>query len=155
MRLHSAKTPDDFDLAARLFRRYAEGLGFDLGFQQFDAEVASLPGAYAEPEGCILLAYADDDEPAGCVALRPLGEAGICEMKRLFVLPAFRGRGVGRALAVAVVGEARARGYAHMRLDTVSGMDTAMGIYRTLGFREIQSYRFNPMPGARYYELAL
>jgi len=155
MRLRPAATPEDFVTASRLFRRYAEGLGFDLEFQQFEAELASLPGAYAEPGGCILLAHADDGAPAGCVALRPLDEVGICEMKRLFVDPAFRGHGVGRALAAAVVEEAKARGYVRMRLDTVAGMVTAMEIYRALGFREIASYRFNPVPGARYFELEL
>lgn len=136
-----------------LFTEYAASLGFSLAFQGFEAELASLPGRYAPPGGCILLARGAQGL-AGCVAMRPL-DASTCEMKRLFVRPAFLGRGVGRHLAEAVVGEARAAGYARMRLDTVPAMQAALGLYRSLGFRDIQPYTDNPLPGARFLELRL
>ncbi|MGE5180082.1 MAG: GNAT family N-acetyltransferase [Bacteroidota bacterium] len=151
--VRTARTPEDFALARALFLEYAASLGFDLGFQGFDKEVESLPGLYAEPRGTILIAEADG-EAIGCVAVRPLDE-GTCEMKRLYLRPQARGRGAGRALAEASVREARARGYRRMRLDTVPGMDAAIAIYRALGFRAIEPYRQNPIPGALYFEIYL
>ena len=151
--LRRAETPEDFALARTLFLEYAGSLGFDLSFQDFDDEVASLPGAYAEPMGCILLAEAEG-AAAGCVAVRPLG-SGACEMKRLYVRPACRGRGAGHTLAAAALREARARGYRRMRLDTVPGMDAAIALYRALGFHAIDPYRPNPIPGALYMEIDL
>jgi ribosomal protein S18 acetylase RimI-like enzyme len=154
MRLRRAATPEDVDAARALFRAYAGGLGFGLEFQDFEAELAALPGAYAEPEGCILLAE-EGGETAGCVALRPEGTEGACEMKRLYVAPAFRGRGLGRLLAEAILQEAKGRGYRRMRLDTVPGMGAAIAVYRALGFTEIPPYRYNPIPGALFFERAL
>jgi len=154
MTLRRAAGPGDIAAARRLFRAYAGALPFGLEFQAFEEELAALPGAYAEPGGCILLAE-EGGELAGCVALRPEGAEGVCEMKRLYVGPAFRGRGLGRALAEAVLAEARARGYRRMRLDTVPGMDAAIAVYRALGFVEIPPYRFNPIPGALFFERAL
>ncbi|HSQ59389.1 MAG TPA: GNAT family N-acetyltransferase [Acidobacteriota bacterium] len=152
--IRRAATPQDLETARALFREYAAGLGFGLEFQEFEAELAGLPGAYAEPEGCLLLADVEG-RPAGCVALRPHGPPGTCEMKRLYVVPAFRGLGVGRRLAEAIVEEARARGYRRLRLDTVPGMDAAIAVYRSLGFREIPPYRFNPIEGALFFEADL
>jgi putative acetyltransferase len=154
MMLRRAETAEDFDRARTLFREYASGLGFGLEFQEFDRELAALPGDYAAPGGCILLAE-EGAKPAGCVALRPRDEAGTCEMKRLYVVPTFRGRGWGRRLAEAAVAEARTRGYRRMLLDTVPGMGAAIAVYRALGFREIDPYRFNPIEGALFFELAL
>ena len=151
--LRRASTPEDLALARTLFVEYAGTLGFDLSFQGFDREIETLPGSYAEPGGCILLAEAEG-EAAGCVAVRPL-EGDTCEMKRLYVRPEHRGRGAGRDLAAAVLREARARGYRRMRLDTVPGMDAAIALYRDLGFREIEPYRPNPIPGAIYLECDL
>lgn len=141
--------------AARLFRDYAASLDFGLDFQGFDNEVAGLPGEYAPPEGRLLLARDRmGDAAAGCVALREF-ESGICEMKRLFVVPACRGLGVGRALTVAVIEAARDAGYERMRLDTTARMIAANTLYRELGFRPIDAYRHNPLPDARFWELEL
>lgn len=143
----------DVELARTLFREYAAALSFSLCFQGFDAELAGLPGEYAPPRGRLLIAHVDG-VPAGCVALRPL--AADCEMKRLYVRPAFRGRGVGQALAARVIAEARALAYPRMLLDTIeSEMAAAVALYRALGFRPITPYRDNPIPGALYMELPL
>lgn len=149
-----AKSPEQLEQARSLFLEYAESLGFSLCFQSFDKEVAGLPGDYSPPHGRLLLAE-QDGKIAGCVALHKLSD-GVCEMKRLYVRPEFRGKALGRALAERVIAEARAAGYSQMRLDTIVGkMDSAIALYRRLGFREIQPYRENPITGAIYMELKL
>jgi ribosomal protein S18 acetylase RimI-like enzyme len=148
-----ATIPEDIDAVRALFEEYAESLDFDLGFQGFEREVGELPGEYAEPRGTLLLARLGSDA-AGCVGLRPL-EGETCEMKRLYVRASARGHGLGRALAEAVVAAARERGYASMRLDTVPSMVAAQALYRSLGFRDIQPYRFNPVEGTSFLELEL
>lgn len=145
----------DLAVVRLLFREYAASLGFALDFQGFEDELASLPGDYAEPRGVILLAHAPGGEPWGVVALRPLEDEGTCEMKRMYVRPEARGQGLGRILGEAIVEEARARGYSAMRLDTIDTMTPAITLYTSLGFRPIPAYRFNPMPGALYFEAAL
>jgi ribosomal protein S18 acetylase RimI-like enzyme len=132
-----------------LFREYADGLGVDLAFQDFERELAELPGGYdsifvAEVEG----------ETAGCVGVRPLDE-GVCEMKRLYVRDAYRGLGIGRTLAQAAIDAARELGYARMRLDTLPSMQEAMALYKSLGFRDVEPYRYNPIVGSRFLELLL
>jgi ribosomal protein S18 acetylase RimI-like enzyme len=139
--------------ARTLFREYAVSLGIDLSFQGFEAELAALPGDYAPPRGCLLLAE-QDGALAGCVALRPLAPE-VCEMKRLYVRPAFRRHGAGRALVEAVIAEARRLGYRAMRLDTLPLMVEAQALYRARGFREIAPYRANPVAGACFMQLDL
>ena len=149
-----AESVSQIAFARELFLEYAQSLGFSLCFQGFNRELAGLPGDYAPPKGRLLLLMVANDV-AGCVALHKI-DGSICEMKRLYVRPAARGTGTGRALAEAVVDGARAAGYGRMRLDTIDGkMDAAIALYRGLGFREIPAYTDNPIDGARYLELAL
>jgi carbonic anhydrase len=152
--LAQAKTPDDVATARRLIRAYADWLAVDLSYQNFEHELASLPGAYAPPRGRLLLAKVAG-EAAGCVALRPLGP-DICEMKRLWVEPGWGGHGLGRVLAEAIIAAARDVGYARMRLDTLpSRMPAAQHLYRSLGFTEIPPYYNSPMDGVVMLELQL
>ena len=147
-----ATSEDHIATARRLFKEYEASLGIELTFQGFAQEVAGLPDAYAPPAGRLLLATGA--EPAGCVALRPL-DGGICEMKRLYVRPTARGARLGRRLAETVIREARAIGYARMRLDTLPSMKEAFALYQTLGFREIAPYYATPIVGTRFMELSL
>lgn len=139
--------------ARELFCEYEAEARLDLCFQNFEEELAGLPGGYAPPEGRLLLALYER-QLAGCVALRKFDE-GVCEMKRLFVRPAFRGQGIGRALARRVIEEARAAGYSTMRLDTLARMRAAVALYESLGFRRIEAYRPNPLEDVVYLELML
>jgi putative acetyltransferase len=149
-----AESPLQLSQARELFLEYAKSLGFSLCFQSFDEELAGLPGHYAPPDGRLLLAEYEG-QLAGCVALHKL-EPGICEMKRLYLRPQFRGKGLGRALADRILGEARQSGYQRIRLDTVEPvMKDAVAMYRRLGFKEIEPYCVNPMAGALYMELEL
>jgi ribosomal protein S18 acetylase RimI-like enzyme len=151
--IFEAETPDHIKSARDLFEQYAASLGFDLGFQDFAAELQNLPGEYAQPHGCILLAN-QKERIVGCVALRKWDEF-TCEMKRLYVIPSARGQGIGRKLAETIIARAKAMGYKHMRLDTVASMQAANRLYSSLGFRPIAPYRYNPLEGAQFYELSL
>jgi ribosomal protein S18 acetylase RimI-like enzyme len=149
-----AESPDQIAQARELFLEYAQSLGFSLCFQNFDQELANLPGGYAPPEGRLLIAESKG-QAAGCVALHKLAP-GICEMKRLYLRPLFRGKGLGRALADRIIAEARQLRYQRMRLDTVEPvMKDAVAMYRKIGFQEIAPYCQNPIPGALYMELVL
>ena len=144
----------DFAAARLLFREYAAGLGVDLCFQGFEAELGSLPEMYGAPEGCLVVARAGG-RPVGCCALRRLAAGGSCEMKRLYVRPEARGTGLGRILAESLIAKGRALGYAVMRLDTLVHMTAARRLYRSLGFVEIAAYYDNPLPDVMYMKLDL
>lgn len=148
-----ATASEQFAAASALFKEYADSLSFDLEFQGFEEELASVEKMYSPPVGCLLIAeYAG--RIAGCVGLRKFADR-VCEMKRMYVQPEFRGKSIGRELAVQVIEEARKLGYERMRLDTIASMKEANALYRSLGFQPIAAYRFNPIDGAAYYELKL
>ena len=148
------QSSEDTDRVRELFAEYASGLGIDLCFQNFDKELAELPGEYVPPAGRLFLAF-EGDYVSGCVALRGLGD-NACEIKRLYVRKDFRGQGLGRQLTTAVIAAAREIGYQRMRLDTLPGkMDAAIAMYRSLGFQEIDAYYHNPVAGATFMELSL
>ena len=157
IRLLTPDSPALFDATREIFREYAQGLGVDLCFQGFDAELAALPGDYAAPQGILLLAFVDG-ALAGCGAFRPLADvdyANACEMKRLYVRPAFRRFGLGRLIAQALIDQATQAGYSCMLLDTLDDMESARGLYEVLGFEEIPPYYFNPIAGAHYLKVEL
>lgn len=149
--VYRASTPAHLENARILFREYGASLNISLCFQGFESEVAGLPGKYAPPSGCLLLADADS-QLAGCVAVRPI-ENEVCEMKRLFVRPEFRGLGLGRQLAAQIIDEARAIGYRALRLDTLETLKPAIALYQSLGFKTISAYYENPLAGVVYMEL--
>ena len=157
IRLQAPDSPALLDATRELFEEYAQALGIDLCFQHFDAELAGLPGDYAAPQGCLLLAFVDGDL-AGCGGFRPLGDvdyANACEMKRLYVRRAFRRFGLGRLLTQALIDGAVQAGYSVMLLDTLDDMEAARGLYESLGFVEVPPYYFNPLPGAHYLKVEL
>ncbi|MCP4581150.1 MAG: GNAT family N-acetyltransferase [candidate division Zixibacteria bacterium] len=147
------KTNKQIALARPLLEEYARSLGFHLDFQDFQTELNNLPGDYALPDGRMLLAYSDDTL-AGCVGMRKFDQ-GVCELKRMYVKPEFRKQGIGRQLAEAVIARARDTGYKLMRLDTLANMTEAVNLYRSLGFKESERYRYNPIEGAKFFGLEL
>lgn len=157
IRLFAPASPEDWAGVRALFLDYMTGLGRDLSFQHVDAELAALPGPYAAPRGAAVLATVDG-ALAACGAMRPrpdVGHGDTCEMKRLYVRDAFRGLGLGRRVAEALIARARAAGHAAMLLDTLAEMASAQELYASLGFVEIPSYYANPIAGTRYLKLAL
>jgi len=151
IRIVPAETTELIEEARKLFMEYAASLGFDLGFQNFEEEMATFPNVYSPPRGSLLLAV-HNDEIAGCVALREQKD-DICEMKRLYVRPRYRGLKVGRKLAQAIIATGRDAGYSAMRLDTVSSMTEAVELYQSLKFTTIDPYCYNPLEGASYMQL--
>lgn len=150
--LDLATSAEDLEHIRELFQEYADSLGVDLGFQDFEEELLNLPGEYVAPRGCLLLAYVGQT-PAGCCALRPLDNSdypNAAEMKRLYVRKAFRGFGLGRHLAEATLDAARQAGYACVLLDTLDDMEAARTLYVELGFEEVPPYYHNPLVGAHY-----
>ena len=157
VRIETPATPQGLEDVRKIFREYADGLGVDLCFQQFDRELAGLPGDYAAPRGALLVATADG-RLAGCCALRPLDTAdypNAAEMKRLYVRDAFRGMGLGRQLVEATLDAARQAGYASVLLDTLDDMEAARTLYEDLGFEDIPPYYHNPIAGAHYLKVEL
>ena len=152
-RISEARWPDDRAVVEALFREYVASLAEDISFQNVDDELSSLPGKYARPTGVVLIAR-DGKEAAGAVAYR-MAEPGVCEMKRLYVRPAFRGRDIGRELANELIDDARERGYRTMLLDTLASMAAARALYRDLGFVPVAPYYDNPLPGVMYMALEL
>jgi ribosomal protein S18 acetylase RimI-like enzyme len=154
-RIAEARNLAEITAAAALFREYAAGLGIDLDFQGFPAELAGLPGLYAPPAGELLLAWGEEDESLGCVGVRPLEGKRVCEMKRLYVRPAGRRLGVGRALVAAVIAAGQQLGYAEMKLDTLPSMSAAIALYKKFGFTEIPAYYPTPIAGTLYFRRGL
>ena len=152
-RITEARWPDDRATVEALFREYVASLAEDISFQNVDEELGTLPGKYARPTGVVLIAR-DGGEPAGAIACRMV-EPGVCEMKRLYVRPAFRGSGLGRELANELIEDARERGYRTMLLDTLASMASARALYRDLGFVPVAPYYDNPLPGVMYMALEL
>lgn len=148
-----AESSAELDMIRAMFQEYQEWLGLDLCFQGFQTELATLPGEYAPPRGRLWYVQSGG-EAVGCIALKPISET-VAEMKRLYLREAYRGRGLGRFVVERLLAEARSLGYRHVRLDTLPQMGAAIGLYRVLGFREIEPYRHNPVPGALYMELEL
>jgi GNAT superfamily N-acetyltransferase len=153
MRIVDGHGEEELPEVRRLFEEYAASLEVDLAFQDFERELRELPGEYAPPAGRLLLALVGDDF-AGCVALRPY-EPEVCEMKRLYVRPAFQGTGLGRRLAEAIVEAGRDAGYRLMRLDTLPTMEAARRLYSSLAFEQVEAYRHNPVHGTAFFQLDL
>lgn len=153
IRIVEVNAPEAIDQVRTLLQAYADLRNHDEALGDFASELAGLPGEYESPKGALLMAFAGH-EPAGCVAMHDLGQ-GICEMKRLFVLGRFQGRGLGRELASGIISRAKARGYSAMRLDTHPWMESAKALYGHFGFESIPAYRYNPIPGVTCFELQL
>ena len=153
IKLQTVKKPGHLVQARTLFRQYAETRRNDPALVEFPEEIKNLPGEYGPPDGCIMLAHYRGN-PAGCVALHKIAD-GICEMKRLYVSPLYRGNGIGKSLVEAVLSRARELGYSRMRLDSIPGMETAQALYESVGFYDIDAYRNNPNRGTKYYEIEL
>ena len=153
LKIVTAESSQQIETIRQLFSEYAESLNFDLCFQDFDKELEALPGKYAAPDGRLMLALYDQ-KIAGCVGLWKVNKE-VCEMKRLWVRPEFRGRKIGRELAEYVIEQAKVIGYSRMKLDTIDSMTAAINLYVSLGFKSISAYRYNPVEGAEYMELVL
>jgi GNAT superfamily N-acetyltransferase len=153
IRIRKVETEDDIEIARYLLLEYGRLRSFDIALGDYDKELAELPGEYSLPQGCFLIAFYNDD-PVGCVALRKIDD-DFCEMKRLYVKTKYRGIKIGKALVLEIIKEACQIGYKIMRLDNHPWMKEAEFIYKSVGFKEIEAYRFNPIKGVKYFELDL
>lgn len=151
--IKQASSEEHFNQVQELFNEYADHLGFDLDFQNFQEELNTLTEIYAPPEGCVLLAFYKE-RLAGCVGLRKF-EDDVCEMKRLYVRPKYRAKNIGKILSKVIINKAKEIGYKYMRLDTLPFMKEAIGLYSNVGFKEIRPYRYNPFENAKFFELKL
>jgi ribosomal protein S18 acetylase RimI-like enzyme len=151
--IRKIETEDDIEIAREILLEYGRMRNFDLALGDYDKELAELPGEYSSPQGCFLIAF-DNDNPVGCVALRKIDD-DICEMKRLYVKLKYRGQKIGKALVLKLINEACQIGYKLMRLDNHPWMKEAESLYKSVGFREIEAYRFNPIEGVKFFELDL
>lgn len=154
VRLKEARSDKDYETGTELFREYASQIGVDLEFQDFSKEIGNIRSQYARPGGILFIAYDTDKTPLGCFGIRRL-EDSICELKRMYLRKEARGRGLGKQLLARSIRMAKALGYKRMRLDTLPGMQTAIGLYKKAGFYEIDPYRFNPVAGTKYMEIKL
>ena len=152
--LSQAHTQEAFEIAKHLFKEYAEELGIDLSFQNFSKELEEVEIEYAPPQGALFLAHNEGKEAIACFAIRKW-QAEICELKRMYIRKVFRGKGLGKKLLLKSIEQAKALGYKKMRLDTLPSMQAAIGLYKSLGFVEIDAYRYNPIPGTKYFEKEL
>ncbi|MHB9005037.1 MAG: GNAT family N-acetyltransferase [Coriobacteriia bacterium] len=151
--IYREAVPGDMEGVGLLIREYVASMGLDLSFQGLEEELKTLPGKYAQPQGALIVAEVDG-ALCGCVALRKIGD-GVCEMKRLFVKDAYKGKGIGKELVRRIIEEGRVKGYHTMRLDTLSTMKSALKLYGAFGFRETEAYVYNPIEGAIYLEKPL
>ena len=154
MEIKEVHTPEEYQLAVQLFKEYAEEIGIDLEFQNFQKELNDLKQQYSKPEGALWIAYNESHNAVGCVAIRKL-EDTVCELKRMYIRKEARGTGLGKQLMTTSIEKAIELGYEKMRLDTLATMLPAIGLYKSVGFYEIESYRYNPFEEAKYFELEL
>ncbi|MEL6972617.1 MAG: GNAT family N-acetyltransferase [Bacteroidota bacterium] len=152
--LRTATTESDYNIAMQLFQEYAADLGFDLSFQNFDQELATIGQQYGPPSGTLSIVLGEDDSPLGCAGIKKF-EGTICELKRMYLRPEARGQGVGKKLLQELIAAAKELGYIKMRLDTLPSMSSAIGLYKSFGFYEIEAYRYNPFAEAVFFELDL
>lgn len=149
-----AKSKKEYQIAVELFTEYASQIGVDLGFQDFDSEIQNIESQYSRPNGVVFIVYHDREQPIGCFGIRSFEDA-ICELKRMYIKEEARGRGIGKRILHKSLKIAKELGYKTMRLDTLPDMHSAIGLYKKIGFYEIEPYRFNPIKGTKYFEINL
>jgi ribosomal protein S18 acetylase RimI-like enzyme len=154
IKLTEAKSSSDYEIAIKLFKEYASQIGIDLGFQNFNEEIENLESKYSRPKGVIYIAYNDENSPVGCFGIRAF-DSTICELKRMYLKEEARGLGIGKLMMKKSITVAKELGYDKMRLDTLSSMLPAVGLYEKSGFYEIEPYYFNPIEEAKYFEISL
>lgn len=154
MILQEVESDGDYEVAIKLFEEYASQIGVDLSFQNFNDEIRDIKNQYSRPDGLIFLVFNDQNDPVGCFGIRKF-EEGIGELKRMYLKDEARGQGLGKRMLKDAVKAGKALGYLKMRLDTLPSMNAAIGLYKSLGFYEIDAYRYNPISGTKYFEISL